>query len=444
MKDVAIPTHVKFVFGDGVDSTNIISKANTNTSNGSAMGALSLMSGSQDLVIDGFNIILEDKPQNPEGVPPGDCNPNLWPYEDYGYSGPSGNSWRWFGHITIWGHVENHNLNIRNCKFDVTNFRFNCIKIFGGDSNPDLSKLNTNMIINNNYFEGFWQFAIECIAMLKNDTGTIRTITGLRMFNNDFNTVVAGGFPLSLVSIYTHDIGTEFPTDGSDNRIFNNVIRGQPVWAMEFSYCHGWQVYNNIATGVSQKIMSSTQGSEFLDHLLPTSKIYQNHFVCTHIEGVESGLNVKDKNEWYENFIDSSIITNETVYEDSLWEFGHWHHNTIIYSNDGSEGRMYVFGIRYSTKGIINDNEIYAGSLANKGIDYGSSASGAGNECYNNVINMKRSDGTCVNKIHDDIDDHDNTCNLGWTGEYPTGRDGAGLYDDTVIGPGNYPVFKGD
>jgi hypothetical protein len=437
MKKVTIPSHVNFVFGENKDSTTIINKANTDTTSGTAYGVFNFDSTNIDnLIIDGMSFVCENKGNNPPDTDPADCDPNLWPYEDHSYSGPSGNSWRWYGFIYADDANTNiYNLNIRNCSLDVTIFSFNCIK-FNAYTDGNRNAKIQNLIINNNYFVGYGEFAIEIIAASRSDDGLEKTCTGLRIFNNEFD---GGGVPMSLIGLMVNGPEAPIPTDGTENRVFNNKHYNPGTWFLEHGSNGGMLIYNNEATEVIKKIFSGNQGVLF--DAIGYNEIYQNHFVCNLEGGGESAIEVCGIDKWYENFISSPLIINEFINTAVKTEFGEIHNNTILYPNEENlEGRNAIIYVTNSTSGIIHDNELYAASYASKGIDYGSSATTSGNECYNNIINMKRSDGVCISKVDESINDHDNTCNLGWTGEYPTGRDGAGLHDDTVIGPGNYPV----
>ncbi len=415
IKNIKIPTHLKAIFGGG----KIRAKANT-SSNGSAGGPILFTHTINGIIIDNLYFEAENKPYpgSQADKENGVVYPNYWPYEDHGYVGPSGNLWRMGGHILIDGFNNKNNIEIRNCTFDMTHFKYSGIKGFGNKAGGGGGKL-TNLHIHHNDFKNYGEFGIEIIDLERVPDGSGHNVTGLRINNNTmYNN--GGGMAISLVLLRA-GVGNTGKVDGTENRVYENIV-DNASWALEYSGSSGLYVYNNKFTNIKKKMFLASQGWKIT--AIGKNFIYNNHLTEKYI-GYETQWSINNNDEYYGNYISGHIIINEG--KDDLHDyFGNFHDNTIVLNNSASTWTEIMI-INKRHNGIIANNDFYAGSNVSRGVNFPYNAGGSNTIIKNNKFHMKKNTAICVDDSNNQALESGTVCNKGWTGTIPISRPGAGL-----------------
>lgn len=420
IKSIAIPAHIDAIFGGGI----IKVKANTSP-NGSSSGAFNFPNALDGIVIDGLYFIGENKPYpgTQEDKHNGVIYPDHWAYMDHSYTGPSGNVWRHNGHITMDGFTSKNDIEIRNCTFDMSNFKYNGIKGYGNKAGGGGGKL-TNLKIHNNKFKNYGEFGIEIIDLERVADGSGHNVTGLRIYNNDLTN--NGGMALSLVLLRAGEGNTGL-ADGTENRVYNNIIDGAS-WGLEYSGCSGLYVYNNKFTNIYGKMFLAGQG--WLITAMGKNFIFDNHLTESYKDyGTQWSVNTND--EYYGNYISGHIIVNDSLNKFHEY-FGHWHDNTIVL-NDSANSWNETMLIKDRHIGTIENNDFYGASNVSRGLNLTNGAGSSQAFIQNNNFYMQKATGICLDNA-ETSNVVGNNCIQGHTGAIPTSRNGAGLSDPSIVG----------
>jgi len=428
IKNINIPSHLKAIYGGGT----IITKANTDLSSGAASGALNLKNSLDGFIIDHITFLTENKSTNPSGLQANQNNPNLWPYMDHSYNGPSGRAWRWNGQINILGTIPHNNIEIRNCVIDMSHFKFNGIKVYGGSGELNVpGQINRNLNIHNNKIQNYGEFGMELIALGYSRNENSKTLQNCRIYNNHFTN---GGQAISFVMIRAGK--SDGSKDGTENYIYNNLIENAS-WGIELGGARGTYIHNNKMIGIRKRGISKSDASSYMPHE------GKNFWYDNHIEHITESFDdqfelIGSVDEFYGNYFQGFFNFREQAgYSQNA---GYWHDNTLV-ANLRTSVSSTIF-LKCMTAGKFENNDIYGmgGGVSRGFMSYsdGTCSVGAGGtslQVINNTIHLQKSGAICVDVPSGNaITQSGNSCITSYTSSAPTSRSGAGLSDPNNVG----------
>lgn len=354
LSNIKIPSHVKAIYGSGT----IISKAYTRIGGDTnPIGALYIDNTNiNGLVIDGINFIQQKSPN--------------WPESGRGY-----------GHITAMGTSNIANMEIRNCSFDMKEFDFNGIKIFGS---RDDTKVIRNMRIHHNTFTNFGEFGVEIFNLDTRPEGLGRTMIGIHLNDNHFIGSGKGSLALSFVKV-RGGAGNTGIADGTESYIYNNTFTNVS-WAMEVGACSGVHCHNNKATGVSGYTLL-IDDSTVVD--LGKNFFYNNHLSGDGLGTASVKIMGSGHPEIHHNFFNCRVITELRDTVDSTLLNPYIHDNTIV-QDIGTTSSSYIVSFSDKTAyGTFQNNKIYGSDNVARGIYVSSSSGGSNLSILDNDIYLK-------------------------------------------------------
>lgn len=312
-------------------------------------------------------------------------------------------------------------IEVRQCTFNNTEL-LGGIKLFGDSANnmgwQDLK-------IYNNTFNGVGgYFPLEMI-----NTAVIQASCYPRcdIFNNLFNNTRGHG-SLSVIIQDARDTNEYF-------RIYNNEFDTCSNYFLEIVESIGIEIYNNYAHGTSIGIETSFfDGGEswipVAGGALKGSIVHHNHFETTNITNFAGGAGT----EVYENFFAGQVrwgLQNVTV--GAIHDLGQIYDNTFV--NRIGDFNSICITFLDMTSSTYEAGGFYRNDIYNEQDWTGLAISTATSDVliYDNFLYLSGNPPECITSAQGT--QTNNTCEMSYTGTFPTDKIGAGLSDPLNIGP---------